>query len=81
MVRAKLLILQNESSNFSFSPSASACKVIRTLPLASYSELSSAGEPYLQMCDAKGDARANLSVEGDPRLKFGKDNTVLWSAP
>lgn len=44
-------------------------------------ELSSAGEPYLQMCDAKGDARANLSVEGDPRLKFGKDNTVLWSAP
>ncbi|MGB6482847.1 MAG: hypothetical protein WBE86_05100 [Candidatus Acidiferrales bacterium] len=40
------------------------------------------GAPALVMEDAAGDKVLKLAVESDgPRLAFGKNNKVLWSAP
>lgn len=44
--------------------------------------ISLSGAPDLVMEDATGDKVLKLSVESDgPRLAFGKNNKVLWSAP
>ncbi len=44
--------------------------------------ISLSGAPWLLMEDATGDNVLKLAVESDgPRLSFGKDNKVFWSAP